>query len=99
MAKGDTITVLVSVGQHPLIERVLTASKAGRTVGQKIATRNKVQWVDLSELTRTGKETGTKMSFRLDYVVSVTERRLDVELPAKGKAPIGRIAVAEADPS
>ena len=67
MSKGDTVEVTTLGGATVRVE----ASRAGRRVTQTEHSRNKTRWLDVSEVTRGGRETGTKVSVRFDQVVSV----------------------------
>lgn len=70
--KGDlirlTITSGVNVG-HESIE----ATKAGRRVTRRVATRGRVKWVEVNEVTRHGREVGNRLIVRLDAIVSIRE--------------------------
>ena len=81
MAKGDHITVVIAAGDGATGRQVVTATKAGRKVRSTVRTRQKVAWLDVVELTRTNRETGTKLSVRLTAVVSILEERADDEPP------------------
>ena len=75
--KGDTITIQIAAGGTTHSAEV-RASKAGRSVVQKIRAVKSGSWLDVTELTRTGKPTGTRLSVRLDAVLSVSEVRGEV---------------------
>ena len=75
--KGDSITVRIAAG-GTIGTETIKASKAGRSVVQKTRATKSGSWLDVTELTRTGKPTGTRLSVRLDAVLSVSEVRGEV---------------------
>jgi len=85
MAKGDKVIVLVNAGASGVSAQEMVASKAGRTVRTAVRTRSKVQWLDVEEMTRTGRVTGSKMTVRLDAVIAISESRTDNDLPVAKK--------------
>ncbi len=76
MSKGDKITVVISTADGS-VARTVEASKAGRNVTQRVATRQKVAWLDVVERARTGRETGRRLSVRMASVIAVLEERVD----------------------
>jgi hypothetical protein len=76
MAKGDLIEVEIGYAGGRYSTCVL-ASKAGRTVRRKHRVTKQGTWLDVDEMTRTGRTTGNSLSVRVDSVLSIKEVRLD----------------------
>lgn len=76
MAKGDVIRVVYQTNDGKQTELEVTAEKNGATVEAEVVTENKEQWVQVTHISKAGKELSVSR-VKLTAVVAV------VDAPAK----------------
>lgn len=76
MAKGDVIRVVYQTNDGKQTELEVTAEKNGATVESEVVTENKEQWVQVTHISKAGKELSVSR-VKLAAVVAV------VDAPAK----------------
>ncbi len=83
MAKGDCVEVTTTQGVTMRIE----AARGGRRLVSSTHTRSKLQWLDVEEVTRGGRPTGTCLRVRLDQLACIRELTA-TEDPAPIQEPV-----------